>query len=61
MKKLIASIFLFAALLAGTATSSEQNTIKQADKLSQAIIANDYNKTKALLDENPRLINLANT
>ena len=61
MKKLIASTFLFTALLASTATSSEQNTIKQADKLCQAIIANDYNKTKALLDGNPRLINLANT
>lgn len=42
-------------------TLQDQNLTKQADELCEAIIADDYDKVKAMLDENPKLVNLENS
>lgn len=39
-------------------TLQDQNLTKQVDELCEAIMANDYDKVKAMLDENPELVNL---
>lgn len=43
------------------ATLQDQNLTKQVDELCEAIIADDYDKVKAMLDENPELVNLNNS
>ncbi len=42
-------------------TLQDQNLTKQVDELCEAIIADDYDKVKAMLDENPKLVNLENS
>ncbi|MCZ6168049.1 hypothetical protein [Campylobacter ureolyticus] len=41
------------------ATLQDQNLTKQVDELCEAIIADDYDKVKAMLDKNPELVNLS--
>ena len=40
-------------------TLQDQNLTKQVDELCKAIMANDYDKVKAMLDKNPELVNLS--
>ncbi|MCZ6167187.1 hypothetical protein [Campylobacter ureolyticus] len=42
-------------------TLQDQNLTKQVDELYKAIMADDYDKVKAMLDKNPKLVNLGNS
>ena len=51
--------FNFADMIKDNKTTlQDQNLTKQVDELCEAIIADDYDKVKAMLDENPELVNL---
>ncbi|QKF65031.1 hypothetical protein [Campylobacter corcagiensis] len=68
MKEIFKIIFCLSIMLnfsfssqKDTATIQYQNLIKQVDKLCEAIVADDYDKAKDMLDKNPNLINLKNS
>ena len=44
-----------------TITMQEQNLTRQVDELCEAIMDDDYNKVKAMLDENPVILNTTNS
>jgi hypothetical protein len=44
-----------------TITMQEQNLTRQVDELCEAIMDDDYNKVKAMLDENPAILNTTNS